>query len=117
MRKITIITRQNKLDELMQALNSIGVTGITITNVLGCGMQRGDSHYYRGARMNMNLLPKIKVEIVVSKVPVEAVVATARKVLYTGKIGDGKLFVYNIENVIKVRTGEQGYAALQDTPE
>ena len=117
MSKITIIARQNKLDELMQALNSIGVTGITITNVLGCGMQRGDSHYYRGARMNMNLLPKIKVEIVVSKVPVEAVVATARKVLYTGKIGDGKLFVYNIENVIKVRTGEQGYAALQDTPE
>ncbi|MBQ9991084.1 MAG: hypothetical protein IJP31_09135 [Lachnospiraceae bacterium] len=117
MSKISIITRQNKLDELMQALNSIGVTGITITNVLGCGMQKGAAHYYRGAKMDMNLLPKIKVEIVVSKVPVDAVIETARKVLYTGKIGDGKLFIYNIENVVKIRTGEQGYAALQDTVE
>ena len=115
--KITVITRQNKLDELMHALNSIGVTGITITNVLGCGTQKGALHYYRGAKMDMNLLPKVKLDIVVSKIPVETVVETVRKVLYTGHIGDGKLFVYNIENVIKVRTGEEGYAALQDTPE
>ena len=117
MKKITIITRQNKLSELMHALNEIGVTGITITNVLGCGTQKGSTQYYRGAQMDMNLLPKIKVEIVVSKVPAKLVIETARKVLYTGHIGDGKLFVYDIENVVKVRTGEEGYAALQDTPE
>lgn len=117
MSKITIITRQNKLNELMQALNEIGITGITITNVLGCGTQKGATQYYRGAQMDMSLLPKIKVEIVVSKVPVGLVIETARKVLYTGHIGDGKLFVYDIENVVKVRTGEEGYAALQDTPE
>lgn len=111
--KISIVTRQNKLNELMQALNGIGVTGITITNVLGCGTQKGATNYYRGAQMDMSLLPKIKVEIVVSKVPVSLVIETARKVLYTGNIGDGKLFVYDIENVVKVRTGEEGYAALQ----
>lgn len=113
--KVTIITRQNKLNELMHALNGIGITGITITNVLGCGTQKGAQHYYRGAEMDMSLLPKIKVEIVVSKVPVSLVIETARKVLYTGQIGDGKLFVYNIEEVVKVRTGETGYAALQDS--
>ena len=115
--KISIITRQNKLSELMTALNEIGVTGITVTNVLGCGTQKGAMNYYRGAEIDMNLLPKVKIEIVVSKVPVETVIETARKVLYTGKIGDGKLFVYDIENVVKVRTGEEGYAALQDTVE
>ncbi|MGN0374649.1 MAG: ammonium transporter [Butyrivibrio sp.] len=115
--KISIITRQNKLNELMMGLNEIGVTGITVTNVLGCGTQKGALHYYRGAEIDMNLLPKVKVEIVVSKVPVETVIETARRILHTGKIGDGKLFVYNIENVVKVRTGEEGYAALQDTVE
>lgn len=115
--KITIITRQNKLNELMHAMNALGITGITITNVLGCGTQKGSTNYYRGAEMDMNLLPKIKVEIVVSKIPVQLVIDTARKVLYTGHIGDGKLFIYDIENVVKVRTGEEGYAALQDTPE
>ena len=115
--KITVITRQNKLNDLMQALNGIGVTGITVTNVLGCGTQKGAQHYYRGVEMDMSLLPKIKIEIVVSKVPVEQVIETARQVLYTGRIGDGKLFIYNIENVVKVRTGEEGCAALQDTPE
>lgn len=114
--KITIITRQNKLNELMEALNAIGVTGITITNVLGCGTQRGSLHYYRGVEMDMSLLPKIKIEIVVSKVPVDMVIRTVRSVLYTGHIGDGKMFIYDIKNVIKVRTGEEGYAALQDTP-
>ncbi len=115
--KITVITRQNKLNDLMQALNAIGVTGITVTNVLGCGTQKGAQHYYRGVEMDMSLLPKIKIEIVVSKVPVEQVIETARRVLYTGRIGDGKLFIYDIENVVKVRTGEEGCAALQDTPE
>ena len=114
--KISIITRQNKLNELMHALNSIGITGITVTNVLGCGTQKGASHFYRGVEMDMSLLPKIKVEIVVSMVPVQLVLDTARKALYTGKIGDGKMFVYDIENVVKVRTGEEGFDALQDTP-
>ena len=100
----------------MEALNAIGVTGITITNVLGCGTQRGSLHYYRGVEMDMSLLPKIKIEIVVSKVPVDMVIRTVRSVLYTGHIGDGKMFIYDIKNVIKVRTGEEGYAALQDTP-
>ena len=113
--KISIVTRQNKLNELMHALNKIGVTGITITNVLGCGTQKGAQHYYRGAEMDMSLLPKVKVEIVVSKVPVDLVIETARKVLYTGQVGDGKLFIYNIEEVVKIRTGETGYDALQDS--
>ncbi|MCI5528552.1 MAG: ammonium transporter [Blautia sp.] len=115
--KVVIITRQNKLDEFMQAMNEIGVTGITITNVLGCGVQKGAPAYYRGVEMDMNLLPKIKIEIVVSLVPVRKVVETAKKVLHTGQIGDGKVFIYDIENVVKIRTGEEGYLALQDTQE
>lgn len=115
--KITIITRQDKLNDLMRALNEIGVTGVTITHVLGCGTQKGAMHYYRGVEMDISLLPKIKAEIVVSKVPVDTVIDTARRVLYTGHIGDGKLFIYNIENIIKIRTGEEGPDALQDTPE
>ena len=87
---------------------------MTVVHVLGCGVQKGSAEYYRGVEVEMSLLPKIKVEIVVSKVPVDTVVETAKKVLYTGHIGDGKIFVYNIENVIKVRTGEEGFAALQD---
>lgn len=113
--KVVIITRQNKLEEFMQAMNAIGVTGITVTNVLGCGVQKGAASYYRGVSMNMNLLPKVKIEIVVSLIPVEKVIATAKEVLHTGKIGDGKLFVYDIENVVKIRTGEEGFHALQDT--
>jgi Amt family ammonium transporter len=115
--KVVIITRQNKLDEFMQAMNEIGVTGITITNVLGCGVQKGAKSYYRGVEMDMNLLPKVKIEIVVSLVPVQKVVETAKAVLHTGQIGDGKVFVYDIENVIKIRTGEEGYMALQDSAE
>ena len=113
--KVVIITRQNKLDEFMQAMNEIGVTGITITNVLGCGVQKGAPSYYRGVEMEMNLLPKVKIEIVVSLVPVQKVIETAKAVLHTGQIGDGKVFVYDIENVVKIRTGEEGYLALQDT--
>lgn len=112
--KVVIVTRQNKFDQLKSAMNSIGVTGMTVINVMGCGIQKGASEYYRGAPVSMNLLPKIKVEIVVSKVPVDTVVETAKKALYTGHIGDGKIFVYPVDNVIKVRTGESGYDALQD---
>ena len=117
MSKIVIVTRQSKLNDLMHAFNQIGVTGLTITNVLGCGTQKGATQFYRGVPMEMNLLPKVKVEVVVGKVPVSLVIETARRVLHTGRIGDGKLFVYDIENVIKVRTGEEGIAALQDAPE
>ena len=113
--KVVIITRQNKLDEFMQAMNEIGVTGITITNVMGCGVQKGAPTYYRGVEVDMNLRPKVKIEIVVSLVPVQKVIDTAKAVLHTGQIGDGKVFVYDIENVVKIRTGEEGFLALQDT--
>ena len=113
--KVVIITRQSKLEEFMHAMNEIGVTGITITNVMGCGVQKGARSYYRGVEMDMNLLPKIKIEIVVSLVPVKKVIDTAKKVLHTGQYGDGKVFVYDIENVVKIRTGEEGFEALQDT--
>ena len=112
--KIEIITRQSKFEALKAAMNAIDVTGMTVTNVLGCGMQKGATEFYRGVPMEMNLLPKVQVEIVVSKVPVDLVINEARKALYTGNIGDGKIFVYDVENVIKVRTGETGYDALQD---
>ena len=111
--KVVIVTRQNKFDQLKNAMNTIGITGMTVINVMGCGMQKGASEYYRGSPVDINLLPKIKVEIVVSKVPVRTVIEAAKKALYTGHIGDGKIFVYNVENVVKVRTGEEGYAALQ----
>ena len=113
--KVVIITRQSNLEEFMHAMNEIGVTGITITNVMGCGVQKGARSYYRGVEMDMNLLPKIKIEIVVSLVPVKTVIDTAKKVLHTGQYGDGKVFVYDIENVVKIRTGEEGFEALQDT--
>ena len=114
MTKIDIITNEQKFEDLKAALSTIGITGITVSHVLGCGMQNGGSEFYRGVPVEINLLPKIRLEIVVSKVPVEKVVETAKKALYTGKIGDGKIFVYDVENVIKVRTGEEGYDALQD---
>ena len=113
--KVVIITRQSKLEEFMHAMNEIGVTGITITNVMGCGVQKGARSYYRGVEMDMNLLPKIKIEIVVSLVPVKTVIEIAKRVLHTGQYGDGKVFVYDIENVVKIRTGEEGFEALQDT--
>ena len=114
MTKIDIVTKQSRFEALKIAMNKIGVTGMTVTNVLGCGVQKGITEYYRGVEMEVNLLPKVQVEIVVSKVPVRTVIETAKKVLYTGHIGDGKIFVYDVENVIKVRTGEEGYDALQD---
>ncbi len=112
--KLEIICKQNKFEALKVALGNIGVTGITVTSVLGCGSQKGAGEYYRGIPLEPTLLPKTKVEVVVCKVPVETVVNTARKALYTGHIGDGKIFAYNIEDVVRVRTGEVGYDALQD---
>jgi len=112
--KIEIITKQSRFEALKAAMNEIGVTGMTVTQVLGCGMQKGKSEFYRGVETEVNLLPKVQVEIVVTKVPVRTVIDTAKSVLYTGHIGDGKIFVYDVENVIKVRTGEEGYDALQD---
>lgn len=112
--KVDIITKQSKFEALKAAMNEIGVSGMTVTQVLGCGMQKGKPEYYRGVETEMNLLPKVEIEIVVSKVPVRTVIETAKKVLYTGHIGDGKIFVYDVENVVKVRTGEEGYDALQD---
>ena len=112
--KVVIITRQNKFDKLKAAMNEIGVTGMTVSNVMGCGMQKGASEYYRGAPVEMNLLPKIKVETVISKVSVDDVIEAARKVLYTGHIGDGKIFISDVTGVVKIRTGETGYEALQN---
>ena len=111
--KVDIICKQSRFEHLKDALNGVGVTGITVTQVLGCGAQKGQTKFYRGVEMEMNLLPKVKVEVIVSKVPVSSVVKAAKQALYTGNIGDGKIFVYNVENVIKVRTGEEGYEALQ----
>ena len=96
------------------SLNELGVTGMTATQVMGCGVQKGAGEKYRGVEMDATLLPKIKVEVIVNKIPVEKVIEAAKKALYTGHIGDGKIFVYNVQNVVKVRTGEEGPAALQD---
>jgi nitrogen regulatory protein P-II 1 len=112
MTKIDIITRPEQLEHLKNALNEIGITGMTVSHVLGCGMQKGRTHMYRGVPYEINLLPKVKFEIVVCEVPVETVVKTAKEVLRTGEIGDGKIFIYPVENVIKVRTGEEGVKAL-----
>lgn len=114
MHKISIICRLSKFDELKKALNELGVTGMTMTQVMGCGIQKGSNERYRGAIVDSTLLPKVKVEVIVSKIPVEKVIAAAKKALYTGHIGDGKIFVYNVAKVVKVRTGEEDFAALQD---
>lgn len=114
MSKVVMICKQPKLNTLLAALEDISVTGVTVTNVLGMGMQKGKPEYYRGVEVEGNLLPKCKVEVVVCKVPVQKVIDTAKSALYTGHIGDGKIFVYPVEDVVKVRTGEVGYDALQD---
>ena len=114
MHKISIICRLSKFDELKKALNELGVTGMTMTQVMGCGIQKGSNERYRGAIVDSTLLPKVKVEVIVSKIPAEKVIAAAKKTLYTGHIGDGKIFVYNVAKVVKVRTGEEDFAALQD---
>ena len=112
--KVEIICKESRFEALKAAMVDIGITGMTVSHVLGCGAQKGKPEYYRGVQVEANLLPKIQVDIVVSKVPVRSVIETAKKVLYTGHIGDGKIFVYDVENVVKVRTGEEGYDALQD---
>ena len=112
--KVEIICKESRFEALKAAMMDIGITGMTVSHVLGCGVQKGKPEYYRGVQVEANLLPKIQVDIVVSKVPVRSVIETAKKVLYTGHIGDGKIFVYDVENVVKVRTGEEGYDALQD---
>ena len=112
--KVEIVCKESRLEPLKKAMMDIGITGMTVSHVLGCGAQKGKPEYYRGVQIEATLLPKIQVDIVVSKVPVRAVIETAKNVLYTGHIGDGKIFVYDVENVVKVRTGEEGYDALQD---
>lgn len=112
--KVVIISKLTKYDHLKKAMNELGVTGMTVTQVMGCGIQKGAGEKYRGVEMDATLLPKVKVEVVVSKIPVEKVVEAAKKALYTGHIGDGKIFVYDVAQVVKVRTGEEGIAALQD---
>ena len=114
MYKIEIITRPRMLDPLKDALNEIGITGITVSQVLGCGTQKGATEYYRGVPVDINLLPKVKLEIVVCEVPVDKVIEVANQILRTGKIGDGKIFVYEVARVVRVRTGEENYDALQD---
>ncbi len=112
--KVVIISRLSKYDALKKAMNDLGVTGMTVTQVMGCGVQKGAGEMYRGVEVDATLLPKVKVEVVVSKIPVEDVIASAKKALYTGHIGDGKIFVYNVSRVVKIRTGEEDFAALQD---
>lgn len=111
--KIEIICKESKFDILKNAMSKLGITGMTVSHVMGFGIQQGKPEYYRGVPVETNLLPKVQVVIVVSEIPVRSVIETAKKVLYTGHIGDGKIFVYDVENVVKVRTGEEGYAALQ----
>ena len=112
--KIEIICKESRFEALKTAMMELGITGMTVSHVLGCGVQKGKPEYYRGVQVEANLLPKVQIDIVVSKVPVRSVIETAKKVLYTGHIGDGKIFVYDVENVVKVRTGEEGFEALQD---
>ncbi len=114
MYKVVVIAKMTRYDALRKAMNELGVTGMTVTNVMGCGIQKGAGEKYRGVEMDATLLPKVKVEVVVSKLPVDDVIEAAKKALYTGHIGDGKIFVYNVGRVVKVRTGEENFEALQD---
>ncbi|WP_310604045.1 ammonium transporter, partial [Anaerosporobacter sp.] len=112
-RKVVVIMNQNRFESLKEALDKIDITGMTVSNVSGCGIQKGSTEYYRGSEFESHLLPKVKVEIVISTVPLGLLVETIKRAIYTGKIGDGKIFVYDVENVIKVRTNEEGRAALE----
>ena len=112
--KVEIVFKEEKLYALKDAMSKLGITGMTVSHVMGYGMQNGHTEFYRGVAVETDLRPKVQVDIVVSAIPVRDVIETAKKVLYTGHIGDGKIFVYDVENVIKVRTGEEGYDALQD---
>ena len=114
MYKVVIIAKLTRYDKLRKAMNDVGVTGMTVTQVMGCGIQKGAGERYRGAEVDATLLPKVKVEVIVGNIPVENIIEAAKKALYTGHIGDGKIFVYDVEDVVKVRTGESGFDALQD---
>lgn len=112
--KVVIISKLSRYEKVKKAMNDLGVTGMTVTQVMGCGIQKGAGEMYRGVEMDATLLPKVKLEIVVSEIPVDTVIEAAKKALYTGHIGDGKIFVYNVDKVVKIRTGEEDFAALQD---
>lgn len=114
--KIDIVTRPEKLDELKEALNAIGVRGMTVSQVYGCGLQKGHKEVYRGQSYEINLVPKIKMETVVCEVPVEMVLKAAESVLRTGKMGDGKIFVYELTDAVRIRTGQRGADAIKDIP-
>ena len=114
MTKVEILCKERNLEKLKNSLMKLGITGMTVSHVMGCGVQKGAPEYYRGVALEPALLPKIRVDVVVCKVPVKDVIDTAKKVLYTGHIGDGKIFVYDVEQVVKIRTGEEDFAALQD---
>ena len=112
--KVVIISKLSRYEKVKKVMNDLGVTGMTVTQVMGCGIQKGAGEMYRGVEMDATLLPKVKIEVVVSKIPVASVIEAAKKALYTGRIGDGKIFVYNVDKVVKIRTGEENFAALQD---
>ena len=114
MYKVSIIAKHSRYEKLKNALNDLGVTGMTVTQVMGCGIQKGAGERYRGVELDINVLPKMKVEVIVGNIPVDKVIETAKKALYTGHIGDGKIFVYDVQKVIKVRTGEEDLDALKD---
>ncbi|MCE5284647.1 MAG: P-II family nitrogen regulator [Pelosinus sp.] len=114
MTKIDIITRPEKLEELKEGLNAISVAGMTVSQVYGCGLSKGHTEVYRGKEVTINLVPKVKVEVVVCEVPVEKVLEVAKKACRTGRIGDGKIFVYSLENAVRIRTGEEGDTAIMD---
>ena len=114
--KIDIITRVSKLEELKDALNEIGVLGMTVSQVYGCGLQKGHKEVYRGREYEVNLVPKVKLETVVCEIPVEKVLEVAQKVLRTGEFGDGKIFVYELEDAVRIRTGHRGVEAIMDIP-
>ena len=112
--KVSILVKLAKFESLKKALNDLGVTGMTVTQVMGCGIQKGAGELYRGVEMDATLLPKVKLEVIIGNIPLEKVIETAKRVLYTGHIGDGKIFVYDVRKVIKVRTGEEDFDALKD---
>ncbi len=114
MHKVVIIAKLSRYERLKTALNDLGVTGMTVTQVMGCGIQKGAGEKYRGVEMDVTVLPKVKVEVIVGNIPVDQVIETAKKTLYTGHVGDGKIFVYNVQKVVKVRTGEEDLEALRD---
>ena len=114
MYKVVILAKLSRYDKLRKAMNAVGVTGMTVTQVMGCGIQKGSGERYRGAEVDATLLPKVKVEVVIGNLPVDTVVEAAREALYTGHIGDGKIFVYSVDKIIKIRTGEEDLAALKD---